>query len=238
MILRLLWICRSIWGENWHLKKTSILPIHKQDISIYLSLLWCLSLSLCSFLVYSFSKQVLDLLLCTSFLMFNVNSTALKFLDCIVHCKYIEIQLLSVHWYHTYPVILSSSSIRSRNFFADSLVLYIDNHVVYKEILFLTFLNYMSFISFHAFFHWLRLPVPQWVKVEGWDWTSLLSFQSKEERTYSFIIKCDVSYRFFAHALYQIKEVLFLVLLRVFIMNGCWFCPIDFLNLLKLYIIW
>ena len=52
-------------------------------------------------------------------------------------------------------------------------------------------------------------------KVEWWDWTSLLSSQSKEKITYSFIIKCDVSYRYFAHALYQIEEVLFLVLLRV-----------------------
>lgn len=99
IILRLLWICRLIRGENWHLKKTSILPVHKRT-PIYLSLLWCLLLLLCSFLVYRFSKQVLDLPLRTSFLMLNVNSTALKFLVCIVHCKYIEIQLLSVHWYH------------------------------------------------------------------------------------------------------------------------------------------
>ena len=73
----------------------------------------------------------------------------------------------------------------------------------------------MSFISFHAFFHWLSLPVPHWVKAEWWNWTSLLSSQSNEKKTYSFIIKCDVSSKFFAHALYQIKEVLFLVLLRV-----------------------
>lgn len=43
----------------------------------------------------------------------------------------------------------------------------------------------------------------------------ILAFFPNEKKTYSFIIKCDVSSKFFAHALYQIKEVLFLALLRV-----------------------